>query len=138
MSNIDNKKRICPACRIHNQLPTITEMNQLNETADIANAAEKKQFSKITQMKRTDFIKPRLIKKIPLGAWQPIPITNEDANNQKADIMLTKPQLLSVINSLIPLLNDLERSRFRGLANKFREDLMNILRSELNNIIIEF
>ena len=79
-------------------------MNQLNETADIANAAEKKQFSKIAQMKRTDFIKTRLIKKIPLGAWQPIPITNEDANNQKADNMLTKPQFLSVINPLIPLL----------------------------------
>jgi hypothetical protein len=100
-----------------------------------------KQFSKIAQMKRTDFIKTRLIKKIPLGAWQPIPITNEDANNQKAENMLTKLQLLSVINSLIPLLNDLERSRFRGLANKSREDLMNILqevRSELNNKNIEF
>jgi len=33
LSNIDNKKRVCPACR--NKLPTITEMNQLNESADV-------------------------------------------------------------------------------------------------------
>ena len=35
---------------------------------------EMKQFSEIAQMKRIDFIKARLIKKISLGAWQPIPI----------------------------------------------------------------
>ncbi|KAG9297899.1 hypothetical protein G9A89_000835, partial [Geosiphon pyriformis] len=34
LSNIDNKKQVCPAC--YNKLPTITEMNQLNKSANIA------------------------------------------------------------------------------------------------------
>ena len=46
---------------------------------------EMKRFSELVQMKRIDFIKARLIKKTALGAWQPIPITREEANNQKAE-----------------------------------------------------
>jgi hypothetical protein len=97
---------------------------------------EMKRFSEIAQMKRIDFIKARLIKKISVGAWQPIPITCEDANNQKAENLLTKSQLLSIINSLIPLLNDLERSRFQGLSNKSHKDLMNILQ-EIRHMLSE-
>ena len=83
-----------------------------------------KRFSEIAQMKRIDFIKARLIKKISVvvGAWQPIPITREDANNQKAENLLTKPQLLSIINSLIPLLGDLERLLFESYQ-------MNVIRN---------
>lgn len=95
-----------------------------------------KRFSQIAQTKRIDFIKARLMKNISLGAWQPIPITSEDANNQKDENLLTKSQLISIINSLIPLLNDLERSRFRDLSNKSREDLVNILQ-EVRNMLSE-
>ena len=83
-----------------------------------------KRFSEIAQTKRIDFIKARLIKRTSLGIWQPIPVTREEADNQKDESSLTKSQLLSVINALTPLLGDLERSRFRDLSSKSRDDLM--------------
>jgi len=54
-----------------------------------------------------------------LGAWQPIPVTSEEANYQKNENLLTKPQLLSIIG-------DLQQSRFRSLSSQSRDDLMNI------------
>ena len=70
---------------------------------------EMKRFSEIARTKRIDFIKARLIKKTSIGIWQPVPVTCEEADNQKTESSLTKSQLLSIINSLIliPLLSDL-------------------------------
>ena len=93
-----------------------------------------KRFSEIAQTKRIDFIKARLIKRTSLGIWQPIPVTREEADNQKDESSLTKSQLLSVINALTPLLGDLERSRFRDLSSKSRDDLMNTLQDVRNTL----
>ncbi|CAG8817153.1 236_t:CDS:1, partial [Gigaspora rosea] len=49
------------------------------------------------------------------------------ADRQKDESSLKKPQILSIINSLVPLLGDSDRSRFRGLSSKSRDDLINIL-----------
>ncbi|CAG8675408.1 11438_t:CDS:2, partial [Racocetra fulgida] len=95
---------------------------------------EMKQFSEIACTKRIEFINAKLIKKNSLGAWHPIPITCEEADLQKNDSSLTRPQILSIINSLIPLLGDADRSRFRSLSNKSRDNLMNILQ-EIRNIL---
>ena len=84
-------------------------------------------------MKRIDFIKAKLTKETSLGVWQPIPITHEEADQESS---LTKSQTLSIINSLNPFLSESERSRFRGLSSKFRNDLVNILQ-EVRNIISE-
>ncbi|CAG8751001.1 14109_t:CDS:1, partial [Dentiscutata heterogama] len=67
---------------------------------------EMKQFSEIAYTKRIEFINAKLIKKNSLGAWHPIPITCKEADLQKNNSSLTRPQILSIINSLIPLLGD--------------------------------
>ncbi|RIB18176.1 hypothetical protein C2G38_2311147 [Gigaspora rosea] len=91
-------------------------------------------FSEIARMKRIEFIKAKLIEKTPLGIWRPIPVTCEEAELQKSESSLKKSQILSIINSLTPSLGDLDRSRFRGLSNKSREDLVDILQ-EIRNIL---
>ena len=95
---------------------------------------EMKRFSEIVSMKRIEFIKAKLIKKTSLDIWHPIPITCEEVNLQKTESSLTRPQILSIINSLIPFLDDLNRSRFRGLSSKPHIDLVNILQ-EIRNIL---
>jgi len=82
---------------------------------------------RVARMKRIEFIKARQIKKTSLGAWQPIPVTSEEGDHQRDENLLTKSQLLSIINSLTSLLGDLQRSRFRGLSSQSRDDLMNTL-----------
>ena len=62
---------------------------------------EMKRFGEIAQTKRIDFIKAKLTKETSLGIWQPIPITHEE-NHQKAESLLTKSQILCIINSLNP------------------------------------
>jgi hypothetical protein len=70
LSNIDNKKRVCPTCR--NKLPTIAEMNQLNESADIANATEKsvaysRTFEKTLSNLESEVYKPQLYVPDPIA-----------------------------------------------------------------------
>ena len=84
-----------------------------------------KKFSEIARMKRVDFLKARQIKKTSLGTWRPIPVTSEEADHQKNENLLTKSRLLSIINSLTPLLSDIERSHFRSLSSQSRDSLCN-------------
>jgi hypothetical protein len=97
---------------------------------------EMKKFTEIAQTKRIEFIKSTLIKKNSSSIWHSIPITYEEANLQQAETSLTKSQILSIINSLTPFLNDLDRLRFRNLSNKSRDNLIIILQ-EIKNIIAE-
>ncbi|CAG8666191.1 3106_t:CDS:2, partial [Racocetra persica] len=66
--------------------------------------------------------------------WHPIPITCEEVDFQKTKNSLTKSQLSSIINSLIPSLGDSDHSHFRGLSNKSHNDLINILR-EIRSVV---
>ncbi|CAG8528179.1 7880_t:CDS:2 [Dentiscutata heterogama] len=93
-------------------------------------------FSEITSTKRNEFIKATLIKKTPLGIWHPISITCDEAKLQKSEGSLKKSEILFIIISLIPSLDDSDRSCFRGLSNKSREELVNILQ-EVKNILAE-
>ena len=95
---------------------------------------EMKRFNEIASIKRIEFIKAKLIKKILLDIWHPISITREEADLQKTKSSLTRSQILSIINSLIPFLDDLDRSHFQGLSSKPRIDLVNILQ-EIRNIL---
>ncbi|CAG8751824.1 12466_t:CDS:2, partial [Racocetra fulgida] len=97
---------------------------------------EMKRFSEIANIKRIEFIKAKLINKTALEIWHPIPITCEEADCQKTESSLTKSQLSSIINSLIPSLGDSDRPRFRGLSSKSRNDLINILR-EIRSVVAE-
>ena len=56
-------------------------------------------------------------------------IIREEADHQQAESLLTKSEILSIINSLTPLLGDSQRSRFRGLSSKSRNDLVNIFKT---------
>ncbi|CAG8848577.1 28522_t:CDS:1, partial [Racocetra persica] len=97
---------------------------------------EMKRFSEIANIKRIKFIKAKLFNKTVLEIWYLIPITCEKADFQKTESSLIKSQLSSIINSLIPFLDDFDRSRFRGLSSKSRNDLINILR-EIRSIVTE-
>jgi hypothetical protein len=116
--------------------PNVNNRIFQNMSGDWILSEEMKRFSEIASMKRIEFIKAKLIKKTSLGIWHPIPITSEEADLQKAESSLTKSQILSIINSLIPFLNDLDRSRFRSLSSKSRNELVNILQ-EIRNILAE-
>ncbi|CAG8774885.1 11860_t:CDS:1, partial [Racocetra fulgida] len=59
-----------------------------------------------------EFIKAKLINKTALKIWHPIPIIYEKADFQKTESSLTKSQLSSIINSLIPSLDDSDHSHF--------------------------
>ncbi|RHZ45106.1 hypothetical protein Glove_691g8 [Diversispora epigaea] len=100
------------------------------------NISEMKRFSEVSRMKRIEFINAKLINKTSLGIWHPIPVTCEEADRQKAENSLTKSQILLIINSLIPLLDDLDQLRFRSLSSKSRDDLINIPQ-EIRNILNE-
>ncbi|CAG8814879.1 22716_t:CDS:2, partial [Racocetra persica] len=97
---------------------------------------EMKRFSEIVNIKRIEFIKAKLINKTALEIWHPISITCEEADFQKTKSSLTKLQLSSIINSLIPSLGDFDRSHFRGLLSKSHNDLINILR-EIRSVVAE-
>ncbi len=60
-----------------------------------------KRFSEIVSMKKIEFIKAKLIKKILLDIWYSIPITRKEVDLQKTESSLTRSQILSIINSLI-------------------------------------
>ncbi|RHZ76665.1 hypothetical protein Glove_194g90 [Diversispora epigaea] len=94
---------------------------------------ELKNFTEIARRKRIEFIGEKLSKKT---SWHPIPITCEEANLQKSESSLTKSQILSIINSLIPSLDDSDRLRFRSLSNKSHDELMNILQ-KIRNLLAE-
>ncbi len=115
--------------------PNVSNRIFQNMSGDWTLSEEMKRFGEIASMKRIEFIKAKLIKKTSY-IWHPIPITCEEADLQKTESFLTKSQILSIINSLIPFLNDLDRSRFRGLSSKSRIDLVNILQ-EIRNILAE-
>ena len=116
--------------------PNVSNRIFQNMSRDWTLSEEMKRFSEIASMKRIEFIKAKLIKKTSLDIWHPIPITREEADLQKTESSLTRSQILSIINSLIPFLDDLDRSRFRGLSSKPRIDLVNILQ-EIRNILAE-
>ncbi|CAG8482770.1 7226_t:CDS:2, partial [Racocetra fulgida] len=116
-SNINNKKQLCPNCNA--KLPTINELKQLNEPLVIANNTEKslsewelseemKNFSELAHTKRIEFIQKILIEKNFTRTWHPLTITSEEANFQKFKNSLSKKEILSIINSLLPYLNDLD------------------------------
>jgi hypothetical protein len=97
---------------------------------------EMKRFGEIAQTKRINFIKAKLTKETSLGFWQPIPIIREEADHQKTESSLTKPQILTIINSLNPFLSDTERLRFRGLSNKSRDTFFKILEIYYSKIVL--
>ncbi|RHZ87939.1 hypothetical protein Glove_28g31 [Diversispora epigaea] len=86
-----------------------------------------KQFSEIAREKRIEFIKVTLIEKRTPKIWQPIPITQEEANVLRSETALTRSQIISIISSLIPSLNNSDQLRFKGFTNKTRDELIIIL-----------
>ncbi|CAG8839641.1 32723_t:CDS:2, partial [Racocetra persica] len=98
------------------------------------------------RIRKTQFVNPKANnrvfqnisgeQKITLEIWHPISITCEEADFQKTESSLTKSQLSSIINSLIPSLGDSDRSHFQGLSSKSCNDLINILR-EIRSVVAE-
>ena len=113
-----------------------SNQNFQNITGEWMLSEELKKFSEIAHKKRAEFIKAVLIDKSPLGIWHPIPITRDEADFQQSEISLTKTEILTIINSLIPSLDDSNQLRFRSLSSKSRDNLLNILQ-EIRNILAE-
>ncbi|CAG8819784.1 14922_t:CDS:2, partial [Gigaspora margarita] len=97
---------------------------------------EMKKFSELAQMKRIEFIQKILIEKNSTRTWHPIPITIEEANFQKSKNSLQKQEILSIINLLLPYLNDIDRLKFKNLSNLSRNNLLIILQ-DIKNILAE-
>ncbi|RHZ57721.1 hypothetical protein Glove_384g15 [Diversispora epigaea] len=114
--------------------PNVSNRMFQNISGESMLSEEMKNFTEIACMKRIEFIGERLNKKTLF--WHSIPITCEEANLQKSESSLTKSQILSIINSLIPSLDDSDRLRFRSLSNKSRDELINILQ-KIRNLLAE-
>ncbi|CAG8806359.1 1318_t:CDS:1, partial [Gigaspora rosea] len=95
-----------------------------------------KKFSELAQIKRIEFIQKILIKKNSTKNWHPIPITTEEADFQKSEKSLQKQEILSIINSLLPYLNNIDRLKFKNLSNLSRNNLLIILQ-DIKNILAE-
>ena len=113
-----------------------SNQNFQNITGEWMLSEELKKFSEIAHIKRAEFIKAVLINKSPLGIWHPIPITRDEADFQQSETSLTKIEILTIINSLIPSLDDSDQLCFRSLSSKSRNNLLNILQ-EIRNILAE-
>ncbi|CAG8524049.1 12280_t:CDS:1, partial [Funneliformis caledonium] len=89
-----------------------SNQNFQNITGEWMLSKELKKFSEIAHIKRAKFIKAVLINKSSLGIWHPIPITRDEADFQQSETSLTKIEILTIINSLIPSLDDSDQLRF--------------------------
>ncbi|CAG8676064.1 10156_t:CDS:2, partial [Racocetra fulgida] len=125
ISLIDNQERFnfaTESCRFRVQIRKINFVNPNNNDFQSFNgewtlSEEIKKFSELAQLKRIEFIQKILIEKNLTKTWHPIPIITEEANFQKSENALTKKEILAIINSLIPYLNDLDRLKFKNLSN---------------------
>ncbi|CAG8643446.1 2788_t:CDS:2 [Funneliformis caledonium] len=84
-----------------------SNQNFQNITGEWMLSEELKKFSKIAYIKRAEFIKAVLIDKSSLGIWHLIPIIRDEMDFQQYETSLTKIEILTIINSLIPSLDDL-------------------------------
>ncbi|KAF0551460.1 hypothetical protein F8M41_023403 [Gigaspora margarita] len=101
------------------------------------NLSEKmKSFSILAQEKRQTFIKNTLMQKTSTGTWQAIPVTEQEAEMLKNEKMMKKEELISVINSILILLPESQRSKYTNLKNKTKTMLLTILQEirDLNNL----
>ena len=87
---------------------------------------EMKTFSVLAKEKRKTFIKEVLLKQTA-DSWLPIPITKEEAEAQKNEKNMKKKQLVAIINSLLISLPKSQCQKFRGLNNKSKVELLEIL-----------
>ncbi|CAG8729774.1 5081_t:CDS:2, partial [Cetraspora pellucida] len=95
---------------------------------------EMKSFSTIAQAQHINYINEKLNSKKPL-INKPIPITADEEQVQLAESSMKKKELILVIESLIGSLNDTNRSQFKGLKSKKKDELLVILQQvrELTN-----
>ncbi|KAF0427632.1 hypothetical protein F8M41_005997 [Gigaspora margarita] len=141
-----HKKRTRPdfaveSCRFRVKIRKTKFLNPDNNNFQSINgewklSEEMKKFSELAQAKRIEFIQKVLINKNLTKTWHPIPITTEEADFQKSEKSLTRQEILTIIKSLIPYLNDVDRLQFKNLSNLSHNNLVIILQ-ESKNILAE-
>ena len=88
-----------------------------------------KNFSDLACERRIAFINNTFKDNTPISLLRPIPITAQEAAAAINEENMTKGELLMVINSLLNSLNNSNRPRYRGLQQKTRSQLRDILQS---------
>jgi hypothetical protein len=93
--------------------------NKLSETM--------KSFTSLARARRIDYIKEKLAGSTKSSRITPIPITVEEDESQSTESSMSKKELMSIIQSLIGSLNEVNHPQFKGLATKKKDDLLLIL-----------
>ena len=88
-----------------------------------------KNFSDLACQRRIEFINGTFTDNKPASLLRPIPITVQEAATATKEENMTKAELLTIINSLLNSLNDSNRPKYRGLQQKTRSQLRDILQS---------
>lgn len=88
-----------------------------------------KNFSDLACERRIEFINNTFKDNKPISLLRPIPITTQEAAAATNEENMTKGELLTIINSLLNSLNDSNRPKYRGLQQKTRNQLRDILQS---------
>ena len=98
-----------------------------------------KSFTSLARARRIDYIKEKLVGSTMSSRITPIPITVEEDERQSTESLMSKKELMSIIQSLIGSLNEVNRPQFKGLATKKKDDLLLILQQvrDLHNEIEE-
>lgn len=86
-----------------------------------------KLFSIKAQAHQRDYIDEKLKSKRSSGTLCPIPVTLEEEEKYSTEQSMTKKELLSVIQTLLEPLGKTDRSQFKGLKSKGKDDLLLIL-----------
>ena len=88
-----------------------------------------KNFSDLACERRITFINNTFKDNNPISLLRPIPITIQEAAAATNEENMTKGELLTIINSLLSSLNDSNSPKYRGLQQKTRLQLRDILQS---------
>ena len=86
-----------------------------------------KLFSIKARARRIDYIDEKLKSKRSPGIFCPIPVTLEEEEKYSIERSMTKKELLTVIQTLLEPLNETDRSQFKGIKSKGKDDLLLIL-----------
>jgi hypothetical protein len=90
---------------------------------------ELKTFSNLASERRIVLINDFSANNKPTSLPRPIPITIQEAAAAINEENMTKAELLTIINSLLNSMNNSDRPNYRGLQQKTRNQLREILQN---------
>ncbi len=106
-----------------------SKLNPVFESLDGNNKLSEsmKTFTFTAQALRINYIKEKLGSKKSSGIFRPIPVTVDEDEKYSAEQLMSRKELLNVIQVLVRSLNEANRPQFKNLSTKRKDELLLIL-----------